>query len=336
MRLSIYDSQLKLVDIVGENFISCLWCEGYNTIGTFTLEVADTAQHRTAIVPDCFVGRNDRNTMMVVKTVVCSGGKITATGKPATVLLDDLAFIGKIDINSTIASSLKMAYNETIGNALLTIDESTLTDTYSSQISNKSVLELYETMCAEADIGFRAVKAVQSSIISSIAIQLYKPAQNLNLKFSERIGNIQNTSLTRSTQAYKNYAIVLGQGEDTNRVRIDVDLSNGGEQRQLIVDAREIQQGADENLTLYTRRLYAKGLEKLLDCNRVWECAFEPLANEFGTRFDLGDIVTASLPEFGVSIQARISRFTQKFQANATKTTLEVGEIMSIRSIYGN
>ena len=336
MRLSIYDSQLKLVDVVGESFISCLWSEGYNTVEKFTLEVADIATHRAAIVPDCFVGRNDRNTLMVVKTVVCEGGKITATGKPATALLEDLAFVGKIEANSTIANSLKTAYNESIGNALLTVDESTLTETYPSQISNKSVLELYETMCGEADIGFRAVKVIQDSIVSGIAIQLYKPIQNLNLKFSERIGNIQNASLTRSTQTYKNYAIVLGQGEDTNRVRVDVDLSNDGEKRQLIVDAREIQQGANEDLAAYTGRLYAKGLEKLLDRTRVWECAFEPMASEFGTRFDLGDIVTASLPEFGVIIQARIARFTQKFQAQATKTTLEVGEIMSIRSIYGN
>ena len=70
MRLSIYDSQLKLVDIVGENFISCLWCEGYHTIVPLTLVVADSAQNRTVIVLVCFVGCNDSNTTMLVKTVV--------------------------------------------------------------------------------------------------------------------------------------------------------------------------------------------------------------------------------------------------------------------------
>ena len=47
-----------------------MWSEGYNTTQPFTLELLATAEYKQKVKPDCYVGRDDRKTLMVIKTVV--------------------------------------------------------------------------------------------------------------------------------------------------------------------------------------------------------------------------------------------------------------------------
>lgn len=157
------------------------------------------------------------------------------------------------------------------------------------------------------------------------------PAVNPNLVYSERFGNLILQSVTLSTANLKNYAIVLGEGEGDSRTRVDVDLTYGEARRELTVDARDLQKEDGETDESYSLRLKARGLEQLLRRKKTWECAFNPIARDFSTRFDLGDILTVLLPEYGMKLQARVAKFTQKEQRNQTTTTVEVGEITIAR-----
>ena len=56
-------------------------------------------------------------------------------------------------------------------------------------------------------------------------------------------------------------------------------------------------------------------------------CAFTPYANDFGKKYDLGDLLTVLMPDYGITLKARVSKFTQKSQNNKTTTSIEVGEI---------
>lgn len=326
MKLNLYDENLVKIAVIEGQFVSCLWSEKYNSMGSFALELQETDNYKKIIRPNIYVKRQDRKTLMLIKTVEIQNGKIIANGFPATKVLSDVVFVGKINTNSVIASSLKMAYNSSNKFNKVEFADSLLTDRYTEQISNKTMLELAETMCQKADIGLRAVKDN-----NSIAIELYKPPVNKNAVFSEFIGNITNTSLTLSTANYKNYAIVLGQGEEESRVRIDVDLSNGEQRRELLVDARDLQKEETETLEDYKKRLKARGTEKLLEQIKTWNCKFEPLAIDFGSKYDLGDIVTVVLNSYDIKLQARIMAFKQKEQKNKTETTVEVGSLTIIK-----
>ena len=56
-----------------------------------------------------------------------------------------------------------------------------------------------------------------------------------------------------------------------------------------------------------------------------------PLPQEFGTLYDLGDIITVLLPDYDMKLQARITRFTQQSQNNVIDTILEIGNITITR-----
>lgn len=326
MKLNLYDSDLNRIAIIGNQFISCMWSEGYNTVQPFTLELQATKKYKALVKPDCYVGRDDRKTLMVIKTVRVKSGRIIANGQQATRCLDDVAFVGTIKAGSNTGQALKSAYDASDKFKNFEFAVPNLDVTYDHDISNKSLLTLLETMCQDSDTGFRAVRAGKK-----VMVELYKPSNNPNRILAEQYGSLKIDTVTLSTENKRNKAVVLGEGEGEARKRVVVDLSNGEQKRTVIVDARNITMAEGESLSSYEERLAARGYEELLKKQGTWECAINPLPQEFGELYDLGDVITVLLPDYNMKLQSRLVRFTQQSQNNVIKTVLEIGTITITR-----
>ena len=326
MKLSLYDAQLNRIAIIESRFVSCMWSEGYNTTQPFTLELQATDEYKKKVKPDGYVGRDDRKTLMVIKTVRVKDGHIIANGKQANRILDDVAFAGTIQAGAVLDQAVYDAWETSEKFENVVIAEPSLAVTYDHQISNKSFLLLCETMCQATDTGFRVVRKGKS-----VVLEFYKPEANPNRVLSERYGSLKIDAITLSTEKKKNHAIVLGEGEGEDRVRVDVDLSNGEQKRSMFVDARDILREEEETDDSYNARLAARGYEKLLEQQGTWECAMNPLPQEFGSLYDLGDVITVLLPDYDLKLQSRLVRFTQQSQNNVIDTILEVGTITITR-----
>lgn len=326
MNLNLYDNQMNRTAIIGGRFISAFWSEGYNTTEPFTLELQATEEFKQKVRPDCYVGRDDRETLMVIKTVQIRDGKVIASGQQAARCLKDVPFVGIIEKDCQVAEAIRAAYEGGEGYEGFTFAESAPEAVYGHQISDKSILELCEIMSQNTDLGFRVVRSGKN-----IRVEFYRPEENPNLKYSETLGNLTVDSLLLSTENLKNHAIVLGTGEGDERSRAEVDMSGGGQKLSLIVDARDITREESDTDDSYQEKLLARGAEKLTEKRKTWECVFTPLASDFGKRFDLGDILTVILTGYSMKLKARVSRFTQVEQNNQTQTTIEVGEITIVR-----
>lgn len=326
MNLNLYDTQMNRIAIIGGRFVSCMWSEGYNTTQPFTLELQATEEYKTKVKPDCYVGRDDRKTLMVIKTVKVQDGHVIASGKEAKRCLDDVVCEAIIKAGSNLASSIKAAYETSAKFENIEFAEQSLDVTYNQQISNKSCWELCEAMCQDTDTGYRVVRSGKQ-----IKVEFYRPGVDPNRVLAEKYGSLVVNAITLSTEAKKNYAVVLGEGEGEARYRIRIDLSNGEQKRGMIVDARDIQREDGEGDASYEQKLYARGYEELLQAKGTWECALNPLPQEFGTLYDLGDVITVLLPDYGMKLQSRITRFTQQSQNNIIDTILEVGDITITR-----
>ena len=326
MKLNLYDRSLKRIAVVESRYVSCMWSEGYNSTQPFTMELQASEEFKKKVQPDCYVGRDDRKTMMVIKTVKVKDGRIVASGKQAQRCLDDVAFEGTIQAGSNVPSAIKSAYDRSHGYENFEVAASGLNVDYDHQISNKSIMLLLETMCQDTDTGFRVVRADKK-----LRVEFYRPEINHKLKLAQSYGNMRVDEVTLSTENKKDYAIVLGEGEGDSRFRVYVDLSSGEQKRSMFVDARDILREENESDSSYSARLYARGAEQLLTKQGTWECALTPLGTEFGVRYDLGDIVTVLLPDYDMRIQSRIQRFTQQSQNNRVDTIVEVGNITITR-----
>lgn len=333
MNISLYSPTMERIAIIGGGYISCAWSEGYNTVQPFTLELIATDEYKKKVKPDCYVGRDDRKTLMVLKTVRTKNGRIIASGKQATRCLDDVAFRGRIPAGSNITQSIKSAYDGTEGFERWRVAASSLPDTYGHTISNKTIADLLLIMCKDSDIGYRAVR--NNGFIN---LEFYKPEPVENRILREAYGSLRIEAITLSTEKLKNHAVILGEGEDDDRFTVELDIRSDTsvQKRSMIIDARDIQRekndkGVQESDESYTERLIARGYERLLEQTSTWECAMEPLPEEFGKLYDLGDIVTALLPDYGIRLRARIVRFTQNSKDNKTDTTMEIGTITVTR-----
>lgn len=326
MRLKLYDSQLNQTAIIGGNFISVMWSEGYNTVEPFSLELQATDTMKQKVRPECYVGRDDRKTLMVIKTVQIIDGKIIAAGKQAARCLDDVSFVGTIEKDTQVAAGIRTAWENSDRYEGFIFAEEAPAAVYGHQISNKSIMKLCEIMCQDTDMGFRTVRSG-----GRVKVELYQPEENPNLKYSETLGNLTVERITLSTENFKNHAIILGAGEGEERARAEIDNSGGGQKLSMIVDARDITREEADTDASYQEKLLARGNEKLLEKTRTWECVFAPLASDFGRRFDLGDILTVPLTNYGLKLKARVTRFTQIEQNNQTQTTIEVGTITIVR-----
>ena len=326
MKIKIYDKDLNNVLFIDGQFVSCLWSEGYNTIGSFCLELIDAAEYRKKIREDFYAGRSDRDTLMVIKTVEFRDGRIIASGKQATEILDDVAMIGTIQAGTNIDTAVKNAYNESAKFRRLNFAETDISANSTHQISNASFWDVCSTLCADTDLGIRVKKSG-----SELLAEFYQPPENPNLIFSKQYGNLSDPEITLSTEGAKNYAIVFGQGEGENRTYTTVDMTDGQDRREIIVDAKDLQMGDGETMESYLKRLESRGIEKLLERQNVFSCSFVPSEKDFGTKYDLGDVLTVYLGEYGLKLKARVSKFTQKSQKNRTETTIEVGKITIAR-----
>jgi hypothetical protein len=325
MKNNVYDENLNLVAPIGENYVSCLWAEGYNTVEPFTLELIATETYKKKIKTDMYVKRTDRENVMVIKTIQQQDNKLVISGKQAIRVFEDVAFVGTINENEVIDTALFNAYNKSSYYSNVDFVKGGLQDVYEHQISNKSMLELCLDMCQSKDIGFKSVK-----VDKTINISLYKP-NNIPVKFSEFIGNVKFDNVINSVENYKNYAIVLGQGEGEERVRVDVDLSNGGKRLELLVDAKDVQREENESESDYRSRLTARGVEKLLEKTKAFSVDIVNSPKGFGTEYDLGYKVLIVIPDYDLHFLTRIVKFEEKSQQNINEVSITLGELIKMR-----
>jgi hypothetical protein len=326
MNLNIYDKDLNRVDIIENRFVSCFWAEGYNTTEKFTLELQESDAHKKNIRPGYFVGRPDREALMVITTVEAKDGKIVATGKEAKRILDDVVFFGNIPAGQNVDKAITNAYNNSSKCVDVDFAESDIGAIYDEEMENASILKIAETMCSGGDVGFKIVKNGKR-----LLVKFYKPTDENPYKMSKGFGNVDIKSILLSIENLKNYAIVIGQDSSGNIIRVDVDETNGEPRKEVIVSNPNGKKNA-ESLDSFKKRLRSFGHEQLEGFRKTWRANIGPSAADFGSKYDLGDFVVLFLPDYDLRFMARVTRFEQIEQNNSSKLTISVGEITIIRS----
>lgn len=125
-------------------------------------------------------------------------------------------------------------------------------------------------------------------------------------------GTLRTAQLTDSDVAYKSVAYVAGQGVGAARTIRETFLAatspTDRNRREMFVDARDLTNVSDLILRGISK-LTENGFSLFLDATAL---AVSQL--QLGVDYDLGDLITAS--QFGVSIDTRITKVKESWQAN--------------------
>lgn len=271
-----------------------------------------------------------QNNMQLLKR----GARLVNTDRPHLVAVvdsvtyDDDSKTGKLTVRAMFSASawghrvvmytetvsnvedgmLRIAANNRRGLACGIAEAQGFADTVDTQYTWGSVLDALRTLAASSTLGFysRVDSDMTETLTVYCGVDRTDPySVDYVGHFSRAARNIAQLTVEDSDSDYYNCAIVCGQGEESARRIVRVDLSNGAPLREIYIDARDI--GAEYTIThadgtteQKTRTaeeqdaaLTARGIEKLAEhgLTFVAKASLRQTGLLFGRDYELGDIL---------------------------------------------
>lgn len=327
-RLDVLDSEtLTRVGCVSV-WVSLYWEEGYNTLGSFTLEVRPTADNLALLQEGRWLRRNDSDVPMRIchRANENTDANLVVTGFPAAWIFSKRVSTATIK-DENAEAAMRRLVSAMQPWPRLRLGEAVGFDTkFTAQTSGGSLLEYFQTIGAACDLGFRIALRGKNAD-KELVFEVYRPTADPNNRFSTRWGNLTGASWAFGDSDYANVAIVQGAGEGESRATVTVGLTDatGSDRRELYVDARDLQpdeaSGETNASAAYLQRLMDRGSTKLLEQLRTGSIEFD--VEDDGLQ--PGDIAFCSLPELGYRATVRVANVITQSQADGTTRTLRVG-----------
>lgn len=325
MECNVYDLNLNRVGVL-TTWVSMVWDESYNSGGSFQLEAQQTDAVAQLLRPDRYAGIAESQTLMLIKAVQISDGKIVASGYPADIIFGDRVSTAVVS-NTNAEAALRSLVSSMQPWPAVELGESAgLTDTFAAEKSDASLREYMQIIAQAVDMGFRLRHDKKAK---KLLFECYKPGLNTNARYSTMYGNMGELEYSVSTASLKNVAVVAGAGEGDARVTVTAGdtASTGADRREMYVDARQEQPVGGESDADYKARLVRFGEEKLVGQVKIENFSFV-LDDD---KAKLGDIVTCIVPEIGVKLQVRITGVKRMSQSNSTTVEVSVGTPIILR-----
>lgn len=323
MRLDIYSPDLvRRASFF--SWLSLLWSPKYNEAGTFQAEFQEESGILGLIKPFDYITVDFDPEVMIVTSMQYKDKKIIVNGKSAVYLLNSRASTTVVKNQNAEEAMRSLVNNMTPWNKVSLGESAGLTDIFTAQTSDGSILEYCTSIGQATDMGFRFRKSGDS-----LLFECYKPPLNTGVRFAANLGNMGNETYTESELDFANVAIVAGAGEGDARIHVTIgDTSaEGADRREVYLDARHIQPEDGETDDEYLARLSRYGENKLSELQKIRNVGFS-ITDE---NIALGDLVKITSLFENEPYQARISGISYKSQNNILTKTISVGTLVPTR-----
>lgn len=329
--INVYDEELNRIGTI-ETWISLVWDEEYRNEGRFQLEIWHSAQAALLLREDVFCGIQESRTLAVITGVVAEGKKLIYSGTMAIGMLKD-----RTSTRRVFAENAENALREIVGGmeAYPPIElgvSAGLEDIFAPEIQDFHVLEYARQIAAETGIGFILT---HDKAGKRLLFECYKPEENPNARYATAYGNLGDIKYSRSCAEYKNVAVIVNTYSETkdgvtseNRIVLYAGATEttGAERREMMVklSSRPEKDETDED---FRARLIAEGEAALIEHARIENIQFE-VSDE---RAQLGDVITALLPELNAKAKVRVIGVSITSQNNKTTREISVGTPILLR-----
>lgn len=323
----VYTRDLELIGII-DFFSSLRWRRKYYEAGEFELHIPLNSQTEKYLKKDNLIIRDDAIEVGIIESFTINdagddGVEVIIYGRFLSSILDRRIIKSKINFSGKILLGERKILNEMTPFSKLLISEATLdSDSVVFQVSYKNVYEYLVTLAKISSIAHRiSVDIPNKKMIYENYQGLDRTeTQSINprYEFSEDKSNIDVADYTYSAKTEKNYVLVGGQGEDKNRIMVEVTSGNNKDfdLRETFVDAKSENQG-DLTLVQYKETLKTKGSEKLVESTETLEVTV--YADDYKKLWDLGDIVNIKKESWGIVMKQRITEIEETIENNNQK-----------------
>lgn len=203
------------------------------------------------------------------------------------------------------------------------------------QVTYKNLMEYTDSVLQEYQLGaymyldedsllfrYKVYKGIDHSMDNTLG--------NDPVIFSQDYDNLISSSYTFDESAYKNMAVIGGQGEGTERkLALVGDWNTGLNRRELFVDGNSMAQ--DEGVTdeVYRKQLETQGRQSLAEVVQTetfnGDIDTSNTNFKYGEDYSLGDLVTVFDQAIGKYINVRIISVTECQDENGFKREIEYG-----------
>lgn len=338
MELYIYNPAIELQGVI-DGFTSLRWRRRFFEPGEFELHCKASDENLAVLAENNVIHRLDREEAGIIEGIAIAdtdghGEEIIATGRMASCMLGRRIITSTVNYNGTVEAAMRKIVSD---NAITSrpIDKLVLgaeggfTQTATFQVTWKTVLTALEALGKAAPLGFRVRLDVPNKrwifeVYSGVDRSVTQTARPYVL-FSDEFKNISKPAYSLDNTGYANFAYVGGEGDGSARTIITIDKTNGGERRELWVDAKDIQKG-DLSDADYKAQLTQRGVEKLAEAAKSESFSADAVdtANfEYLTDWDLGDIV--SFEKWGLRLDERITEVEEVYENGVETVTPTCG-----------
>ena len=336
MALMFYllDKDMEIKRII-ETYKSAIWTERYYERGDFELYIPATVEIIADLNFDSsgstqYIVRADDTTKCAmiesvkISTDADNGNFITVSGHT----LDALAFRRVVTSQTTYTGSAAKIIERLITKSIVSPDavnraianfsfKNSIEDSdraLTAQYCGENVGEAVEAISKTIHTGYRVNfdidnKTMEFEIYEGADRSLYQQ-DNPPVIFSNDFNNLLTSNYTVSVENWRNNALVIGEGQGSNRVRVEFGEDNAGiERREVYVNEQESStNGGEITKGAYMQVLYDRGYQACAENRPLRETEADVAPNygfKLGVDYFLGDIVSVE-NEYGVKITPRV------------------------------
>ena len=340
MEILIKDINFMPLNII-DKFYSLIWTERYNKCGDFELEIPATSDYINLFKENYYVeliGDQTSYMTMIIETIkintdIENGDKMIISGRSLESILERRIIWNQTILDGNLQTNIEKLLNDSIinpsdilrkiNNFIFTFStDPNITElTIKSQYTGDNLYDIICDICSSFDLGFKIILNDNNEfefLLYKGIDRSYGQDENSYIVFSPSFNNLINTNYLQSGKLVKTIALVLGEGEGTNRKRTSVYSKDGTEsglnRRELYVDARDLSTTNGETTisdSEYLKQLEQRGkdklseyeYEKMLDGEAETSIMFK-----YGTDFNMGDILQVS-NEYGIETRVRVLEY---------------------------
>lgn len=320
IELEVYNNTLEPQGIITDKF-SFRWVRKYFTSGTFELQCALNPNNFELLKKGNILSRLDAVEFGIIENINYEfdnsiGEKIIVTGNLGSHILDWRKTEGTTNFSGTAEDSIRKLVvdnfiNTTISRKINNLElqpKSNFTEKIDFQCTDKNILEQCTKISKVSNLGFRILA---DYVGKRFLLDVYKGRDlSDDIVLSDEDGNIKNSKYEEINSTERTYFEVKGEGEGTNRKKVVIDDGAvGWNRREILIDARDLQQG---NLSLleYEKTLLNRGLEKKTEyvSRKNFDATISLSDNAiYKQDWDLGDIITVRKESWGIEIKERVT-----------------------------
>lgn len=337
MDLIVLNTNFEVIHVI-DTLSSLVWVDRYASLGDFELYLPADLNVLKYLAINNYIVQKFSDRIMVIKTIQMEanteqGSSIIIKGVSIERVLRQRIIANHTNFTGSLQNGIELLLND---NAISPTDISRiipglvfvpsndpaiLQAEISEQWIGKYLMDAIEDLCKSKNFGYKLVHADNLLKFSIYSGSDRSFNQNINpyVTFSPSFDNLASSSYVLAADEYRNVGIVYGEGEGSDRVRLEVtdqtESPSGLNRHELYVDARDLSSTTNDgelNVEEYVSLLVNRGYEKLAEA--MFFEMFEGEADTngtymFGRDFFLGDLVQTS-NEWGLTGVSRVEAVT--------------------------